>query len=164
VGGAASCGPEQRSVYAPLAFGEGNLLEILAKLNGFNNGKIAISYKQLARRLGRKNEAPFGRAIAELITHGFIEVMAEARWRDRRAREYRLTFVNTTDAAGRHVTATNEYLRWKAEDDSCATDAVAGTAEPAAASVAGRLDHASNVVVAFTRNRGPAGSTLLPGR
>lgn len=140
------------------------LVEIVAKLNGFNNGKIAISYRELASRLNRKNEAPFGPAIAKLIAHGFLEIMADARWKDRRAREYRLTFVNTTDAAGRFVPATNDYLGWRPEADSCATDAVVGKTESATTSVAGRSGFATNVIVPFTRNPGSAGSRLLPTR
>jgi hypothetical protein len=140
------------------------LVEIVARLNGYNNGTIVISYRELARRLNRKNEAPFVRAIVMLIAHGLIEIMAEARWKDRRAREYRLTFVNTTDAAGRFVAATNEYLAWRPEEDSCTTDAAVKKAESATTSVAGRSGCATNVVVPFTKIRGPVASRLLPTR
>lgn len=64
------------------------LLEILARFNGYNNGEIAISFREFARRLNRKNEAPFGAAIVKLMSHGLIDIAADARWEDRRAREY----------------------------------------------------------------------------
>jgi hypothetical protein len=35
-------------------------------------------------------------AIAELMQHGLLDLSAESVWRERRAREYRLTFVNTS--------------------------------------------------------------------
>lgn len=140
------------------------MVEIAARLDGYNNGRIAISYRELARRLNRRNEGPFGPAIAKLIAHGFLEIMTDACWRDRRAREYRLTFVNTTDAAGRFVAATNEYLSWTPEEDSSATDVAVGEAESTTDAVVDARHPATNVVVPFTRNRGSKGTRLLPTR
>lgn len=93
-------------------FARAVLVELVARMNGYNNGQITISYKELAVRLNRKNEAKIGQAIASLVMHGLLEVSAESIWQERRAREYRLTFVNTTDAIGRPIKATNDYLSW----------------------------------------------------
>jgi hypothetical protein len=92
------------------------LVEIVGRMNGSNNGQITRSYAQLAAALNRKNQAPIGPAIAELMQHGLLDISAESVWQERRAREYRLTFVNTTDAIGRTIRATNDYLRFDATD------------------------------------------------
>ncbi|MGB5778289.1 MAG: hypothetical protein WBH10_04360 [Allopontixanthobacter sediminis] len=97
------------------------LVEIVARMRGYNNGTITVSYKQLAHSLNRKNEAKIGKAIASLIMHGLVEITAESNWKDRRAREYRLTFVNTTDAIGRPIAATNDYLAWRAPASDATT-------------------------------------------
>jgi DNA-binding transcriptional regulator YhcF (GntR family) len=59
--------------------------------NSFNNGKIAMSERTLAKRLGVvKNTA--SRAINELLTFGFIEIAKASTFTiKRRAAEYRLT-------------------------------------------------------------------------
>lgn len=101
------------------------LVEIVRVFDGRNNGRITLSYKQLAARLGRKNEAPFSRAIGRLISHGFLELSVEAVWQERRAREYRLTFANTSDRIGRPIAATNEYRAWTPPAKIDATDGVA---------------------------------------
>lgn len=136
-------------------------IEIVARFSGYNNGEIAISYRELARRLNRKNEAPFGPAIAKLTAHGLIDIVTEARWKDRRAREYRLTFVSTTDGAGRHVQATNEYRSWEPEEKSSATDTVAAEAESTATSVVGIASAATTSVVGRTQIRGSRPPRLL---
>jgi excisionase family DNA binding protein len=50
---------------------------------------------------------------SRLMQHGLIDISAEGTWQERRAREYRLTFVSTLDAHGRHVRATNDYVAWR---------------------------------------------------
>jgi hypothetical protein len=140
------------------------LIEIILRFNGYNNGAISISYKELAHRLNRKNEAPFGPAVAKLISHGLIDIGMDACWKERMAREYRLTFVSTTDRAGRQVAATNEYLHWAPEENSGATKAVAGTPESATPPIASGAKTATGVVVPLTQNRGFSRSRLLRGR
>ena len=118
------------------------LFEIAGILDGHNNAFIHVSYAELATRLNRKNQAPIGPAIAELMQHGLIDLSAEFVWRERRAREYRLTFVNTTDSIGRTIKATNDYLKFDATDvvarkAKTATNAVAGARPAATDAVAG---------------------------
>lgn len=98
------------------------LTEIVRKMNGYNNGKIAVSYSYLSKRLGNTNKRKIGAAIAELVEHGFLDTEADADWKGRRSREYRLTFVNTTPG-DKHKAATNDYRDWvkpkqKAGDDA----------------------------------------------
>ena len=117
------------------------LVEIVATFDGHNNGAIHISYAQLAARLNRKNQAPIGPAIAELMQHGLLDLSAESIWRERKAREYRITFANTSDIIGRTIPATNDYLKFDATDvvaakRKTATTSVAEGGEAATASVA----------------------------
>jgi hypothetical protein len=50
---------------------------------------VHVSYAELAACLNRKNQAPIGPAIAELIDHGLVDISAESVWQERKAREYR---------------------------------------------------------------------------
>lgn len=90
------------------------LVELVKGLNGFNNGAIALSQRQIANRLRTSNFKRIGRSIAGLMLKGLIDVEAEGQWKQRMARQYRLTFVNT-GSAGRHKPATNDYINWRAE-------------------------------------------------
>lgn len=92
------------------------LVSITLRFNGFNNGKISVSYRQFAEDLNRKNQGPFAAAIAELVQHGLIEVMIEGAWISRKARQYRLTFVST-GSEWRPIAATNEYVHWRPDRD-----------------------------------------------
>jgi len=124
------------------------LTEIVAIFDGKNNGSITISYAQLAARLNRKNQSPIGPAVAELIQHGLLDLSAESVWQERRAREYRLTFVNTSDSIGRTIRATNDYLKFDA------TDVVAAKPKSATASVATGSE-AATTFVASTHGKPP---------
>ena len=88
------------------------LFEIVAVFSGYNNGKIAVSITQLCERLNTTNRRAVCAAIAELMEHGLIDISVEGSWAQRRAREYRLTFVSTMKG---HlpVPATNDYLHWR---------------------------------------------------
>lgn len=87
------------------------LTEIVARMNGYNNGSIAISLTQICTALGNSNRRKASLAIAELMQHGFIDVTAEGDRQERMAREYRLTFVNSV-SNGKFVAATEEYRNW----------------------------------------------------
>lgn len=86
------------------------LLEILARFNGYNNGEIAISQRELAARLSTSNYRRISQATGELLQHGLIDIAAEAPWKQRHAREYRLTFISTGRAPP-YRPATNDYLQ-----------------------------------------------------
>lgn len=101
-------------------WGRAILFEIARAFNGYNNGKIGLSQRQIADRLNTTNFRAIGKGIAELMEHGLIDVTMEGQWKQRMAREYRLTFISTGDAMHlRH--ATNEYRDWLPEK-SCADD------------------------------------------
>lgn len=82
------------------------LVELVARMNGYNNGRIAASQRELTQAL-RCSPRYIVAAVVELHEHGMLDVTAEGEWKQRKAREYRLTFVSTKEAL-----ATNEYLRW----------------------------------------------------
>ena len=65
-------------------------MEILAAFNGYNNGTIVISQRQIANEIGNSNYRKIGRSIAALIERGLIDITTEGLWGKRRAREYRL--------------------------------------------------------------------------
>ncbi|QZP08190.1 hypothetical protein [Caenibius sp. WL] len=91
------------------------LTEMLATFNGYNNGKLVVSHRQLAAALGNSNFGRISRAIAALIEHGLLDIATESLWKQRRAREYRLTFINTGSPPYVRP-ATNEYLSWRKND------------------------------------------------
>jgi hypothetical protein len=65
----------------------GLLVEVVREMNGYNNGSIALSQRQMASRLGSSNFRKIGRGIAELMEHGFIDVAVEGQWKTRMARQ-----------------------------------------------------------------------------
>ena len=91
------------------------LVEMVARMNGYNNGHIAISITEICEALGNSNRGKASRALAELMEHGFIDVTVQANWKERMAREYRLTFVTT---AYPPFGATNDYKNWAPAEKS----------------------------------------------
>lgn len=89
------------------------LLEIIREFNGFNNGEIFLSVDQICERLNNSNRRKACRAVAELMEHGLIDVAAEGKWRERKAREFRLTFVSSGKFPAIRP-ATNDYRKWEA--------------------------------------------------
>ena len=117
------------------------MVELVLAFNGYNNGKIAVSQRQLSARLQNSNFGKIGRAIAELVEHGFIDVEVEGHWKARLAREYRLTFVST-GVLHRRVPATNEYLGWTRTNFRA--DVVSSGRVHSAATVAAGLEAAAD--------------------
>ena len=115
------------------------LVEIAGRMDGRNNGSIHISYAELAAALNRRNQAPIGPAIDELVAHGLLDLNVESVWRERKAREYRLTFVNTTDTIGRPIRATNDYLQYPCRAKNDATDVVAARPKTVTPFVAAKM-------------------------
>lgn len=91
------------------------LVELVKRMSGYNNGKIALSITEICIALNNSNRGKASKAIAELMEHGFIDVPTEANWKERMAREYRLTFVTT---AYPPFGATNDYKNWTPADKS----------------------------------------------
>jgi hypothetical protein len=99
------------------------LSEIIREFNGYNNGEIVLSVTQMCERLGNSNRGKAARAIAELMEHGLVDVAADAKWKQRLAREFRLTFI--TSGKFPHIRqATNEYAKWHPAKKSSGNDAL----------------------------------------
>jgi hypothetical protein len=90
------------------------LMELLGRFNGYNNGKIGMSYREMADRLGTKSLKSIGPAIIDLHSHGFLDVTAEGKWKQREARLYRLTFISS--GSNGQIPATNDYARWTPQE------------------------------------------------
>lgn len=126
------------------------LLELVAAMNGWNNGKIALSQRQLATALKTTNFRAISRGIAELMEHGLIDVAVEGQWKERMAREYRLTFVSTKTAD-----ATNDYLSWQLPKKSGA-DAVSAERSKSADAASARprkLDDTASARISAHRQK-----------
>ena len=102
-------------------------------MNGYSNGKLAVSQRELVDGIGC-SPRKIVRGIAELMEHALIDVETDGKWKERMAREYRLTFVSTKTKS-----ATNDYLHWKPGIKSGATAAVAQTRQTGSAAVAPSL-------------------------
>lgn len=81
---------------------------LIRRWNGFNNGKIALSIRDLNAKMGRDNPAANSAALRELEAFGFVRLARNYSPSSRMAREFRLTFVET-GPAGQRLPATNEY-------------------------------------------------------
>lgn len=80
--------------------------------NGFNNGDISLSIKEIGAALGDQNHAGNSRAVAELIELGFLECTSDAAHSQAKARTYRITFIGTGEGK-RATSATHEYQNWR---------------------------------------------------
>ena len=99
------------------------LVELVRVFNGFNNGSIALSQRQIGERLHTSNWSRIGRSIAGLMEKGLIDVSVEGQWKERLAREYRLTFAGTGKPP-HNKSATNEYRTWQPAEMKSGAEAV----------------------------------------
>lgn len=133
------------------------LVEVVARMNGYNNGKIAVSQRELSEAL-RCSPRKIVSGIVELVEHGLLDVAIEGKWKERQARQYRLTFVSTKNAS-----ATNDYRDWTPRGKSGASDAVSDEPESASDAVAEHTNAASDTVaVERERPRETANSQNCP--
>ena len=65
-------------------------LELRTKYNGYNNGKLSLSYQIAAVRLGL-SKTTVKRAFDELQEKGFVKLRASGQWYGRRAAEWIVT-------------------------------------------------------------------------
>jgi Homeodomain-like domain len=89
------------------------LIEIARLFNGSNNGRLGLSVRQAADRLGCSKDTA-NRAIRELQEHGFIEPAVKGYFCTKsapRATEWRLTWKRCDRS---NALATHDYRRWKA--------------------------------------------------
>jgi hypothetical protein len=78
---------------------------------GFNNGRIGLSLRDLARGMDSQNHGANARAVGELIARGILAVERVHPRGSRLANEYRLTFIPS-----RAGPATHDYLAWQSGD------------------------------------------------
>ncbi|WP_380802830.1 hypothetical protein [Sphingobium tyrosinilyticum] len=130
-------------------------------MNGYNNGRIGLSHREISEALGNSNLRRIGEGIIELIDHGFIDITVEGQWKQRMARQYRITFVSTAYAP---FAATNEYRQWKPKRKSSHDEASAGEGISADEASAGRKsidDKASARILAARRKTAENGSEAV---
>ncbi len=91
------------------------LIELARKHNGYNNGKIGMSYRDVGAAIGTSSFRVIANAFAELIKSGFVAVEADALVWQRMAREYRITWLPTGEPPHQKP-ATEEYRRISGAD------------------------------------------------
>jgi hypothetical protein len=84
------------------------LHELRSRFNGYNNGKIFLSYEDAASQLAM-SKSTVKWAFDELQVVGFIALMRQGVWLGRKASEWRVTFENTDGHP-----ATHEWKQWQA--------------------------------------------------
>ena len=87
------------------------LLSVVRRFNGRNNGAIFVSFDEICHDLNTTNRRAIGRSFAQLVEHGLVEITAPPSRSHHKAREYRLTWINTTPG-NRFMQATEEYRHW----------------------------------------------------
>lgn len=92
-------------------YGRAVLMEILSRFNGYNNGQIGCSYREIAEGLGNKNFNRIARAVADCMERGLLDIGHEAVWKERHSRQYRLTWIMSGKPPFT-AKATNDYLDW----------------------------------------------------
>ncbi len=85
-------------------------LEIRARYNGSNNGKLTLSGDEGARLL-HLGKATVMRALTELQAKGFLVMKERGRWYGRQATTWRIT----EKACDGHP-ATNDWKHWRAPE------------------------------------------------
>jgi hypothetical protein len=95
------------------------LIEVVRAYNGANNGKIVLSERQFAERMGCDRKT-VRKALHELIEKGFIEPRVKGAFsvKFRRATEWRLND-RRCDASG--IEQSQAFLRWQNPDPNAQT-------------------------------------------
>lgn len=91
------------------------LHEILRRFNGYNNGNISISARELAQKL-HIGKSTACKNIDELIQKGFIIVTEEAGFNQKtgnRARRFALTSHPIKKNNGQTISASNKWREYK---------------------------------------------------
>ncbi|MBY6127856.1 hypothetical protein KUW15_03915 [Qipengyuania aquimaris] len=99
------------------------IFHLIRAFNGFNNGKIVMSARQLAHLMSMGGHPCTAKtaaaALRELAEHGLIAITQREVWRSGMAREYRLTFIRTYCEHSRtSVPASHEWKRWRPDPEN----------------------------------------------
>ncbi len=92
-------------------------IELVSLYNGSNNGRLALSARDAAERVGCSKNTT-ARAFVELIEKGFIDLCSRGRF-DRKtphAAEYRLT-IHRCDCSSER--ASKRFTRWRPDEPKC---------------------------------------------
>ena len=110
------------------------LLEILSRFNGYNNGTIGCSVRELGEGLGNQNYTRISKALADCMERGLLDIGHESLWKERHSRQWRLTFISSGNPPF-VKSATNEYRDWTPQKsvDPVSTDG-GRSADPVSAS------------------------------
>lgn len=84
--------------------------------NGYNNGHIGVSARQLAEAVGSNNHKANAEALQQAIDRGLLVCTARYPNGMRKAREYRLPWVSTGKSPN-FEPATHDYLHWSPADE-----------------------------------------------
>ena len=86
-------------------------MELRARFNGFNNGKITLSLDEAARLLGLSKTTAL-RAFDNLQERGFVKLRVKGQWYGRKASQWILTSCPLDG-----VPATNDWKFWRASKE-----------------------------------------------
>ncbi|QHQ34885.1 helix-turn-helix domain-containing protein [Algicella marina] len=86
-------------------------LELHTRYHGTNNGSVRLSFEEASKALGI-GKATVQRAFKELQAKGFLVLVNEGNWYNRRAHEWRITY-KPGNEGGRRQTPTNDWRRWQ---------------------------------------------------
>ena len=86
-------------------------MELRARYNGSNNGKITLSLDESARLLGI-SKSTSKRAFEVLEERGFIKLRVKGQWYGRKASQWILTVCPLNG-----VPATNDWKQWRASKE-----------------------------------------------
>lgn len=124
------------------------LVELIRRHSGYNNGEIGAAQRDLAAALATTNLRLIGKACAELIERGLIDVGREAQRWNRQSREYRLTWLPTGEPPHRRP-PTDE---WKLFSDDEASSRTRFRDDKASSSPS-RLDDEASSRIARSRQK-----------
>jgi hypothetical protein len=119
------------------------LIELIRRHNGYNNGRIAMSQREMSAAIGSGSFTTVAKITAELMEHGLIDLELEGQTWARKAREFRITWLPTGEPPHQKP-GTDDWRAFcgattvKAAKPNSATAAGAARKFPAAAVVAAR--------------------------
>lgn len=88
------------------------LIVIQARWNGYNNGEIPFSTRELHVACGTRDNTSQANAVHQLVECGLLRITKDANFATKgQAREFALTYIATGDAQ-QPVPASREYLEW----------------------------------------------------
>ncbi len=101
-------------------------IELAARYKGGNNGYLALSVRDAAKRVGCSKDS-VSRALADLTAKGFIECCSRGHFdrKSPRASEYRLTLYSCDRTGGRPSKA---FMSWRPDPPKSVAGLTRGTA------------------------------------